>query len=329
MRTKRLLLGAVTIGALLCAVSLSLGGPALAQAYPSKPVKVIVPFSAAGPGDITARILAQRLTEQLGQQFVVDNRPGAGGNVGMALVAKAPPDGYTILVVSSALVVNPGLYANMGFDSIRDLAPVTKAVDSPNLLMVHPSFPAKTVKELIEIVKANPGKYSYAAPPIGTTPHLGGELLKLAFGLDLVAVPFNGAAPAITSTVQGQTPIAFTALPPATELVLSGQLRALAVTAKHRSAALPDVPTMEEAGISGQESDTMQAVLVPAGTPRAIIDLLHREIVKVLAREDVKARLAQLGFEPVGNTPDEFAAEIKVELEKWGRVVKAANIKVD
>jgi tripartite-type tricarboxylate transporter receptor subunit TctC len=302
---------------------------AAAQTYPAKPVRVIVPFSAAGPGDIIARILAQRLSEQLGQQFLVDNRPGAGGNVGMAMVAKAPPDGYTILVVSSALVVNPGLYANMGFDSIRDLAPVTKAVDSPNLLFVHPSFPAKSVRELIQLVKANPGKYSYAAPPIGTTPHLGGELLKLTYGLDLVAVPFNGAAPAVTSTVQNQTPIGFTALPPATELVLSGQIRALAVTAKHRSPALPDVPTMEEAGVPDQESDTMQAVLVPAGTPRPIIDLLHREIVKALAKPEVVARLAQLGFDPVGNSPDEFAVEIKAELAKWGKVVRAANIKVD
>ncbi|HEX9462997.1 MAG TPA: tripartite tricarboxylate transporter substrate binding protein [Alphaproteobacteria bacterium] len=314
---------------LVIAAALVAAPGAIAEGYPAKPVRVIVPFSAAGPGDIIARILAQRLTEQLGQQFLVDNRPGAGGNVGMAMVAKAPPDGYTILVVSSALVVNPGLYANMGFDSIKDLAPVTKAVDSPNVLTVHPSFPAKTVKELLAVVKANPGKYSYAAPPIGTTPHLGGELLKLSYGLDLVAVPFNGAAPALTSTVQNQTPISFTALPPATELVLSGQLRALAVTAKHRSPALPDVPTMEEAGVPGQESDTMQAVLVPAGTPRTIIDLLHREILKALAKPDVQARLAQLGFDPVGNSPDEFAVEIKLELEKWGKVVRAANIKVD
>jgi tripartite-type tricarboxylate transporter receptor subunit TctC len=304
-------------------------GSAEAQPYPAKPVRVIVPFAPGGPTDVIARIVAQKLSENLGQQFVVENRAGAGGNIGMAAVAKAAPDGYTVLVSSSSIVVNPSLYANIPFDAVRDFAPVTYAAASPNVLVVHPSVDAKSVRELIALIKANPGKFSFATPGIGTTPDLSGHLFKLALGLDLVAVPFNGAGPAITSTIGNQTPIAFTALPPTTPHVKSGALRALAVTSKTRSSALPDVPTLAEAGVAGQEADTLQGVLVPAGTPKEIIDTLHREIVRIVALPEVKERLAGLGFDPVANRPEEFAAQIRAEIAKWGKVVKAANIKVE
>jgi tripartite-type tricarboxylate transporter receptor subunit TctC len=318
------------VAALLVACGLLAGtGPAVAQPYPSKPVRVIVPFAPGGPTDVIARILAQKLSENLGQQFVVENRAGAGGNIGMAAVAKAAPDGYTVLVSSSSIVVNPSLYANIPFDVLKDFAPVTYAAASPNVLAVHPSVDAKTVRELIALIKANPGKFSFATPGIGTTPDLSGHLFKLALNLDLVAVPFNGAGPAITSTIGNQTPIAFTALPPTTPHVKSGSLRALAVTSKSRSSALPEVPTLAEAGVPDQEADTLQGVLVPAGTPKEIIDKLHGEIVKIVALADVKERLAALGFDPVANKPEEFAAQIRAEIGKWGKVVKDANIKVE
>jgi tripartite-type tricarboxylate transporter receptor subunit TctC len=304
--------------------------PSLAQStYPDHPVKMIVPFAPGGPTDVMARLLAQKMSEHFKQQFYIENEPGAGGNIGMANAAKAAPDGYTILVVSSSFVVNPSLYAKVPYDPFTDFAPITIPGDSPNVLVVNPSLPVKTVKELVDLIKANPGKYSFASAGTGTTPHLSGELFKLTYGLDLVHVPFNGAGPAIQSTVAGHTPIAFTALPPAAPLVKGGQLRALAVTSKRRSEALPDVPTMAEAGLTGQEADTLQGVLVPAHTPKPIADALYHEIVDIVHDPDVKEKFAALGFDPVANTPEEFAAQIKDEIAKWGKVIKAANITVD
>jgi tripartite-type tricarboxylate transporter receptor subunit TctC len=305
-------------------------GPSFAQStYPDHPVKMIVPFAPGGPTDVMARLLAQKLSEHFKQQFYIENEPGAGGNIGMANAAKAAPDGYTILVVSSSFVVNPSLYAKVPYDPYTDFAPITIPGDSPNVLVVNPSLPVKTVKELVDLIKANPGKYSFASAGTGTTPHLSGELFKLSYGLDLVHVPFNGAGPAIQSTVAGHTPMAFTALPPAAPLVRGGQLRALAVTSKRRSEALPDVPTMAEAGLAGQEADTLQGVLVPAHTPQPIADALYHEIVDIVHDPDVKEKFATLGFDPVANTPEEFAAQIKEEIAKWGKVIKAANITVD
>lgn len=312
--------------------TLIVAGPSFAQTaggYPDHPVKVIVPFAAAGPTDVMARLIAQKLSDRLGKQFYVENQPGAGGNIGMASAAKASPDGYTILFVSSSYVVNPSLYAKIPYDPYTDFIPITVAGDSPNVLVVNPSLPVKNVKELVDLIKANPRKYSFASAGTGTTPHLSGELFKLTFGLDLVHVPFNGAGPAIQSTVAGHTPIAFTALPPAAPFAKGGQLRALAVTGKTRSEALPDVPTMQEAGINGQEADTLQGVLVPAHTPKDITDRLYHEIVKIVHEPDVKERFAALGFDPVANSPEEFTAQIKVEIAKWGKVIKDANIKVD
>jgi tripartite-type tricarboxylate transporter receptor subunit TctC/uncharacterized protein (DUF1330 family) len=302
---------------------------ALAQAYPTRPVRIIVPFAPAGPTDVFARLLVQKLSQNLGQQFYVENQVGAGGNIGMGNAAHAAADGYTIVFVSTSYIVNPSLYAKIPYDPFKDFAPVTLAAVSPNVLTVHPSVPAKTVKELIAEIKANPGKYSFASAGLGTTPHLSGELFKLSQGLDLVHVPFNGSAPAIQSALAGHTPIAFTVVTPVVPQVKEGKLRALAVTTPKRSPALPDVPTLAEAGLPDQEADTMQGILVPAGTPQALIDLLHREIVKVIAMSDVKERMAVLGFEPVANTPEEFAARIKAEIPKWGKVIRDANIKAE
>ncbi len=301
-------------------------GAVQAASYPDHPVKIVVPFAPAGPTDVMARLIAQKLSESLKQQFYVENHPGAGGNIGMVQVAKSAPDGYTILVASSSFVVNPSLYAKNPYDPFKDFAPVTLAAASPNILVVNADFPAKTVKELVDLVTKNPGKYNYAMPGTGTTPHLAGELFKLTFKLDLATVPFNGAGPAIQSAVAGHTPIAFTALPPTAPQVQGGKLRGLAVTATKRSSALPDVPTMVEAGVSGQESETMQGIFLPAGTPKDIVDLLNREIAKAMAMPDVKEKCAQLGFDVVANSPDEFTLYIKKEVEKWGKVIKEANI---
>src|SRR5262245_51031098 len=319
---------------ILPALVLAAALPSLSNAqdvpgYPVRPVRVIVPFAAGGPTDVIARLIAQRLSEKLGQQFYIENLPGAGGNTGTATAAKAPPDGYTLLVASTGFVVNPSLYAKIPYDPVRDFAPVTLAAASPNVLTVHPSVPAKSVKELAALVKGNPGKYSYAHPATGSTPHLSGELFKQFFGLDLVTVPFNGAPPAITSTVGGHTPIAFSALPPAITAIRDSKLRALAVTSAKRVPALPDVPTMEEAGVPGQEADTLTALLAPAGTPKEIVNLIYREVVNTVALPDVKERLDSLGFVPVANAPDEFAERIRVEIAKWGKVVRDANIRIE
>jgi tripartite-type tricarboxylate transporter receptor subunit TctC len=297
-----------------------------AQAYPSRPVRMIVPFAPAGPTDVLARLIAQKLSQEVGRQFIIENQVGGGGNIGMGNAARAAADGHTLVFVSSSFIVNPSLYAKLPYDPYKDFAPVTLAAVSPNLLSVHPSIPAKDVKELIAFLKANAGKYSFASAGVGTTPHLSGELFKLSQKLDLVHVPFNGSGPAIQSALGGHTPIAFTVITPAVPQVKEGKLRALAVTTPKRSPALPDVPTLAEAGLPDQEADTMQGILVPAGTPKPIIDLLHREIVKAMDLPDVKEKLAVLGYETVASTPDEFAARIRAEIPKWAKVIRAANI---
>jgi len=296
--------------------------------YPDKPVKIIVPFAPAGPTDVVARLVATKLSERLGKQFYIENVTGAGGNTGMGQAARAGGDGYTILFVSSSYVVNPSLYPKIPYDPYKDFLPVTVVGDAPNILLLHPSVPAKTVGELIDYIRANPGKVSYASAGTGTTPHLSGELFRLSMNLDIVHVPFSGAGPAIQSIAGGHTPMAFTSLPPAIPLIQDGKIRPLAVSAGKRVAALPDVPTLAEAGLADQEADTLQAVLVPAGTPRPIVDFLYHEIKAIVALPDVKERFAVLGLDPLTNTPEEFAAQIKKEIAKWGKVIRDANIKI-
>jgi tripartite-type tricarboxylate transporter receptor subunit TctC len=313
----------------LVSVGLVAAGSALAQLYPSHSVRMIVPFAAGGPTDVIARIVAQKLSETWGQQIYTENVPGGGGNTGAAMAARAPADGYTILVVSTGFIVNPSMYAKVPYDPIKDFAPVTLVASSPNVLSVYPELPARSVRELIDLVKANPGKYSFAQPGTGSTPHLAGELFKLKFGLDLVTVPFNGAALAINSTLGGHTPVVFTALPPAMANIKDGKLRGLAVLSLERAAVLPDVPTMAEAGVPDQESDTLTGVVVPAGTPKEIIDRWHDEIARIVASPEVKQRLQDLGFVPVADTPAHFGERIKTEIAKWAKVVHDANIKAD
>lgn len=309
------------------AVIWSLG--AQAQTYPDKSVRVLVGFTAGGPTDVIARIVSQKLTESLGQQFYIENVPGAGSNTASAMAAKAPPDGYTLLVVSTGFVVNPSLYAKVPYDAVKEFAPITLVAASPNVLTVNPKVPAKTVDELIGLIRANPGKYSFAGPGIGSTPHLSGELFRIKFNLDLVHVPFPGAAPAVGAGIAGHVPIVFSAVPPALASIQDGQMRALAVTADKRIKQLPDIPTLNELGIKDQEADTLTGILAPAGTPRPIIDKLYQEIKRIVAQPDIAAKLDTLGFNPVVDTPDEFGARIKAELVKWEAVVRAAKIKVE
>jgi len=314
---------------LAAALLLGLVPAASAQGYPNRPVRVVVGFPAGGPTDVIARMVSQKLSDALGQQFFVENIGGAGGNTASGQVARATADGYTIMVISTGFVVNPSLYAKVPYDAVKDFAPVTLVAVSPNVVVVNPSVPAKSLPELVQLIRSNPGKYGFAGPGVGSTPHLGGELFRLAFSLDLVHVPFTGAAPAIQSTIGGHTPIAFTALPPALSAVQAGQLRALGVAATERVSQLPDVPTFAEQGIKDQEADTITGIVAPVGTPKEIVDLLYREIAKAVSQADVKERLTALGFKPVANRPEEFGARIKLEMEKWGKVVSDAKLKIE
>jgi tripartite-type tricarboxylate transporter receptor subunit TctC len=322
----RLVVGAA---AMLCAtVCHAENAPAANATYPTKPVRIIVPFAAGGPGDLIARLMAQKLSEGLGKQFYVENQGGAGGNIGMGMMARAPADGTTIMIASSTFMINPSLYGKVSYDPIKDFDPVTIAATAPNVLVVHKSVPADSVKEFVELVRG--GKYhNYATPGAGTPSHLSGELFKHALKLDLTAVPFHGGGPMIQSVLGGHTPIAFSSLPPAASMIREGSVRALAVTTAKRVNLLPNVPTLEEAGYPGQENDTPQCILVPAGTPKEIIAVLNREILRIIALPDVKEKLAAIGFEPIGTSPEEFAARIKLDVPRWARIIREANIKVD
>jgi tripartite-type tricarboxylate transporter receptor subunit TctC len=296
------------------------------QAYPARPVRVIVPYAAGSSIDIIARLIGQKLSESSGQQFYVENLPTGAGNVGTAAAAKAPADGYTILFVATTLVINPGLHVKLAYDPIKDFAPVTLVAASPHVLVVHPSVPANNVKQFIELVKANPGKYSFASAGVGQSGHMAGELFKLSFGLDLVHVPFNGGAPAVISTIGGHTPIAFLALPVAAQHIKAGKLRALAVTSGKRAPEFPDVPTLAEAGAPNQESEFIAGLLVPAGTSKEIVERLYREVARIVALPDVKERLMAIGYSTVVNTPEEFGVWIKTEVPRWAKVIRDANI---
>jgi tripartite-type tricarboxylate transporter receptor subunit TctC len=319
--------------ATLCAsliMSIFLAGAGwAADSYPNHKVRMIIPFAAGGPTDVIGRMVAERLSEEWGQQIYAEDLPGAGGNLGVETAKRAAPDGYTILVVSTGFIINPSMYTKIGYDPIKDFEPISLVAASPNVVMVNPAVPAKTLKELIDLIKANPGKYSYAQPATGSTPHLAGELFKQTYGLDLVTVPFNGAPLAVNSTLGNHTPIAFTALPPAIGAIKDGSLRGIAILAKQRLASLPDLPTNIEEGVPGLESDTLTGILAPAGTPEAVIEKWHAAIVKMAADPEVRKKLETLGFVPVANSPAEFGDRLKVEMARWSKVVKAAGIHVD
>lgn len=303
--------------------------PAPAQQYPARPIRIIVPFAVGGPSDIMARIVAQKLTEIHGQQVVVDNRVGAGGNIGIGIAANATPDGYTLLVVSSAYVVNPGLYTKSSYDPEKSFIPISNMVASPNAFIAHPTLPAKSMQELVKLIQAAPQKFSMATPGIGTTPDLSAVLFKLTTKFDFPTVPFNGAGPVVVAILGNQLPVGCAAITPAVQHILAGRLRALAVTSAKRSPAIPDVPTMAEAGFPGQESDTLQGMLVPARTPQATVQRLHTDVVNILSQPETRERLTALGFDIVASSPREFAAQIRSEVTKWTRVVKQAGIKVE
>ncbi len=310
---------------LLAAASL----PAAAQQYPSKPLRIIVPFAPGGASDVIARILAAKLTDSLGQTVVVDNRPGAGANIGIGIAAKSPADGYTLLVASSAFTVNPTLYANPPYDALKDFQMVTCVGTAPNMVAVHASHAAKSVKELIELVRAQPGKHNYSSPGAGTTPHLSGEMFRLAFKLDLRHIPYNGAGPQIQSLLGNQVPIGFASVPSFAPQVKAGTMRGLAVTAEKRMALLPDVPSMGELGYKGMEADTFQGVFAPAGIPKAIFARVQGDIMKVMNTQDMRDRLNAIAMIPVGNSPEEFTAQVKADIARWGKVIREGGIKVD
>ncbi len=332
---------------LLAAAAFAWAPRAHAANYPDHPVKIIVPFPAGGITDVVTRLIAQHLAQRLGQQFFIDDIGGAGGNIGMGDAARAAGDGYTILSASSSIddarrcstmlgytilsatssiVVNPSLYKKVPFDVMKDFIPVTKAGATPNAWLVSNDFPARTMQDLIRLLKASPGKYSVASPGTGTTPSLSIEMLKQELGVDFVTVPFTGGAPMNTSLLGGFTPIGCSAFGNVAPLILQGKVRALAIASKQRLDALPSVPTLDEIGIKGEEAETMTGVFVPAGTPAAVVDLLQKTIAEIVRMPDVKAKMLSFGIIPDGDTPADFTAYVKDEIAKWKRVIEVGKI---
>jgi hypothetical protein len=300
-----------------------------AQNYPNRPIKVVIPFAPGGPSDIVGRVLAQQMSENLNTPIIIENKPGGGSNIGIQQVAKSAPDGYTLLLVSSTFVINPTLYPNPGFDAVKDFSAIALPVSSPNVLVVNPSFPAKDIKEFFAVVKAAPGKYDYASPGAGTGPHLSAELLKLKMNLDIAHIPYNGGGPALQAVLGNQVPIGLSALPPAVPQVKGGALRALAVTSITRSPSLPDVPTLKESGVADFEGDTLQFIVAPAGTPTAIVQKLNHEITKALDNPELKNKLIGMGYLTYNYTPEQTTQKVKLEVDKWAKVIQSRNIKPD
>ena len=300
---------------------------ASAQTYPTRAVRLIAHSAPGGTSDILGRLVAQKLTEALGQQVVVENRAGASGIIGVDVAAKSAPDGYTLLITQTSIAINPSMFAKLPYNALRDFAPITQLVAAPNLLVVHPSVPATSVKEFIALSKAQPGLLLNGSPGQGTSPHLSAELFKIMTGIKLDHVQFKGAGMAIVSLLSGEVSVMFTTPPTAMAYLKAGRLRPLGLTTLTRIEALPDVPTIAEAGVAGYESVQWFGMLVPAGTPRLIIDRLHQEFTRSLRAPDMKERLTSLGLTGGGSTPEEFGAYIKSETEKWAKVIKAMGIK--
>ena len=299
-------------------------------AYPTKPIRLVVPFPAGGATDLLAREVSKHLTDAWGQSVVVDNRPGAGGNIGSELVAKSPPDGYTLeMGTVGTHAINASLYSKMPYDHVKDFVPVILVAGVPNVLVVNPSVPVNTVQELIAYAKANPGKLNFASSGSGTSIHLSGELFKVMAGVNMTHVPYKGSAPALAELIAGQVQLMFDNLPPSLPQIKAGKLRALAVTSARRAPALPDVPTVAEAGLPGFEASSWFGVLAPAGTPPAVVAKLNAEIAKWLMSPEAKEKLAGVGANIAGGTPEDFARHIQAETAKWAKVVKESGAKVD
>jgi tripartite-type tricarboxylate transporter receptor subunit TctC len=311
---------------LIASLLVAAAGAAYAQGYPAKPVRVVVPFSPGGVADSSARVLADRLGARLGQAIVVENRPGASGNLGTAAVASAAPDGYTLLLgFDGTMVINPHVYSSLPWDTLRDFAPITKLGDATLILVAHPSVPAHDISELVSLKKP----FAYGTAGTGSTPHLAGELLAQRTGLALTHVPYKGGGQAMGDVVGGQIPLVFTAVATAQQFVKSGKLRGLGVPAARRSGSLPEVPTFAESGLEGFVVDSWTGILAPAKTPGEILARLQREIAAVLGEPDIRSRYATLGIEPVGNTPAQFAEQIRADLARWEKVVRQANIRIE
>jgi len=312
-----------------CALAaLALSAAAHAQVYPAKPLRMIVAYPPGGGTDIVGRMLAQKLGESLGQSGGVENRGGASGNIGTELAARAVPDGYTILMGNVAPnAINVSLFKDLPFDPVADFAPVSLVASTPNILVVHPSTPARTVKEVIALAKAKPGTLNFASAGMGSSSHLAGELFRILAGADIVHVPYKGAGPAMVDVLSGQVQLYFATMPAAMPHVKPGKLAPVAVTSARRSQALPDLPTVAESGVPGYEASTWYGVLAPAHTPSAVVARLHGDIAKILGDAALHARLADQGFDPVGSSPEEFGAYIKSEILKWGKVIRDAGIR--
>jgi tripartite-type tricarboxylate transporter receptor subunit TctC len=308
---------------------LAVGGAALAQPYPSKPVRLVVGFPPGGGTDIMARLLAAKLPELLGQPFVVENRPGAATNIATEYVARSAPDGYTVLVTTATAAMNPAFYKNLPFDVLRDFAPVSIFSDSPNVLVVRAGLAAKDVNELLGLVRAKPGALNYSSAGTGTTQHMTGELFKLRTRTDIVHVPFKGTGPSLTALLAGDVDMTFANIPAILPNVKAGRLRALAIAADKRSELMPEVPTMKEAGIDGVEVTIWYGVLVPAATPREIVDALAGAVIKAAGSPDIRGRLVDQGAQPVGNTPEQFATQLRAEVARWREVVRVSGIHTD
>jgi tripartite-type tricarboxylate transporter receptor subunit TctC len=316
-------------GALVCLCGVSIAGLAHAQSWPTKPIKFIVPYPPGGGTDVIARIVQEPLAKEIGQHVIIDNRGGAGGSIVSALAAQSPSDGYTVLFTLSSHTINPSFYPRLPFDTEKDFSPVVTIASLPQILVANPNFPAKTVKEVIEMAKAKPGSISYASVGNGSPGHLAGAMMATDAGVDMTHIPYRGGGPAVTDVMAGQVPLLWVSIPAAAQFVKAGKLRALAVSTVKRSAVFPDVPTMAESGFKDFEVDSWYAMFVPASTPKPIIERLNKAALKVLAQPEVKEKLLSQGAEAVGDSPSQLGAVVKKEIAKWKQVVKAANIKVD
>ncbi len=302
---------------------------AVAQSYPAGPVRVIVPFPPGGGVDGAGRLISQKLSEALGRQFVVDNRPGANGMIGSELAAKAAKDGYTLMVNGANFVTTPSLYSKVTYDPVRDFEPVSLVALAPNVLVVHPSLPAKSVKELVALAKVRPGEVNYAGSGSGSTPHLAAELFNTLANVRMIHVPYRGTGPAIVGLMSGEASVMFMPTTNAVPLVKAGRLRALAVTSRERMPAMPELPTVSESGLKGYESSQWYGLLAPAGTPADVLGLLNLHVMKIMQAPDMKQRLMGEGLVAVGSTREQFAAHIKAEIAKWAKVIKASGARVD
>ena len=322
-------MNAMRWGLWFAAASMLLGLVSAHAQYPSKTVRLIVPYPPGGGTDTLARVLSQRLGEALGQQVVIDNRPGAGANLGVEIAARAPNDGHTLLMAAISNAISASLYRKLNYDLVRDFAPITLLATTPHIVVVHPSLPVKSVKELIAFAKARPGQLAYSSSGSGTPSHLGGELFDSMAGVKLTHVPYKGGGPSVIALVGGEVSVGFATMPSVISHVKAGKLRGLAVTTAQRSPTTPDLPTVSEAGVPGYEMGSWYGLLSPAGTPREVVMRLNAEMAKILKLPDVKQRLDALGFEVLVSTPEEYGAFTKNEIEKWAKVVKASGARVD